>query len=149
MMTGRVIGVYRGARRGAAKKAIAQAELVAGHGMRGDAHAGAADGREVSLFAGEVLRALADEGFKLSAEDLSANLLTEGIDLDALEAGAQLRVGAAWLEIVAPRRPCRSLTRLDHRLPRRLRRECGLLARVVRGGMVEAGEQVELIKSAG
>jgi MOSC domain-containing protein YiiM len=56
-------------------------------------------------------------------------------------------VGAALVEIVEPRRPCRSLTDLDFRLPKRLAGRCGQLGRVLTGGRVRAGDPVEIISN--
>jgi MOSC domain-containing protein YiiM len=142
---GKLLGVYAGAKQGAGKAAVESAELVADHGLRGDSHAGRDADRQVSLFEGEVLRALEEEGINVSAEGISANLVTEGVTLNALGAGARLRVGEAVIELVEARKPCGSLTRLDHRLPKRLYGHCGMLGRVLKGGTVRAGEEVEVL----
>src|SRR2546421_11582711 len=108
-VVGKVVGVYIGAKKGAGKKAVKSAELVADYGIRGDHHAGS-DDRQISLFESEVLHELRDEGIDVSAESLSANLLTEGIALDSLKPGTSLRVGEAIIEISEARKPCGSLT---------------------------------------
>jgi molybdopterin adenylyltransferase len=145
---GKLLGLYVGARRGADKAAVDCAELVTGHGVSGDAHAGRDARRQVSLIAAEVLRDLAAQGITYSAGELSANLLTENIPLDSLATGTRLRVGAAVLEIVEARKPCGTLTKLDRRLPKLLYRRCGQLARVVTGGAVRVGEAVEVLPEA-
>jgi len=143
--TGKLIGIYVGAQRGEAKRAVASAELVADHGIRGDAHAGRDAQRQISLFESEVLRELAAEGIDVSAEGISANLVTEGINLNALGPGTRLRIDEAIIEIAEPRKPCGSLTKLDRRLPKRLYQRCGLLGRVIKGGIVQPGEEVEAL----
>jgi MOSC domain-containing protein YiiM len=143
--TGKLIGIYVGAQQGAGKMAVASAELVAGHGLRGDCHAGVDPDRQVSLFEGEMLRELEVEGINVSAEGISANLLTEGVALNSLGAGARLRVGEAVIEIVEARKPCGNLTKLDRRLPKRLYQRCGMLGRIIRGGVVRGGEEVEVL----
>lgn len=143
--TGKLIGIYAGAKRGEAKSAVESAELVADHGIRGDAHAGHDAKRQISLFEGEVLRELAAEGIDVSAEGISANLVTEGINLNALGCGARLNIGEAIIEVAEARKPCGSLTKLDNRLPKRLYQRCGLLGRIIRGGVIRAGERVEIL----
>jgi MOSC domain-containing protein YiiM len=145
---GQIVGVYLGAQKGAAKQAVARAQLLAGHGLDGDSHAGRDAARQVSLFAAEVLRELQAEGFNVTAEDLSVNLFVAGVALDALPAGARLRVGETLLEIVEQRQPCHFITRLDKRLPKRLYGRCGQLGRVLASGWVRAGDLVEVLGRA-
>ena len=141
----RITGVFIGAQSGAAKTSVASAPLIAEHGLQGDKHAGTHPVRHVSLFAQEVLQAIQAEGFNVQSGELSANLFTENLPLDELPIGAQLRIGDVLLELVERRKPCRSITKLDHRLPKRLAGQCGQLARVVRGGVIAVGDAIELI----
>jgi len=142
--SGKLVGVYIGAEKGAGKMAVESAELVADYGIRGDSHAGSED-RQISLFESEVLRELQAEGLAVSAEGISANLFTEGIALDSLEPGISLRVDEAIIEISEARKPCGSLTKLDKRLPKRLYERCGWLGRIIKSGTVRAGEEVEVL----
>lgn len=142
---GKLRGVYVGTRRGQAKTEAGEAELVAGHGLRGDSHAGLDPDRQVSLFATEVLDGLRAEGFPVMPESLSANLLTELIGLDSLKPGSRLRIGETTIEIVEPRKPCRSITRVDKRLPKLLYGRCGQLGRIVEGGTVRPGDEIEVL----
>jgi MOSC domain-containing protein YiiM len=144
-LTGKVVGVYVGSRKGEGKTSVESAELVSGHGLSGDSHAGRDPDRQVSLFATETLREIRNEGFEVSAESLSANLITENIDLDSLKPGARLRVGEAIIEIAEARKPCRSITKIDNRLPKRLFGRCGQVGRIVNSGVARVGDEVEII----
>jgi MOSC domain-containing protein YiiM len=144
-LTGKVVGVYVGSRKGEGKTSVESAELVSGHGLSGDSHAGRDPDRQVSLFAAETLREIRNEGFEVSAESLSANLITENIDLDSLKPGARLRVGEAIIEIAEARKPCRSITKIDNRLPKRLFGRCGQVGRIVNSGVARVGDEVEII----
>ncbi len=146
--TGKVIGVYIGAAKGAGKTAVESAELIADYGIRGDSHAGSDDRRQISLFESEVLRELQAEGLDVSAEGISANLFTEGIALDSLAPGTSLRVGEAIIEILEARKPCGSLTKLDKRLPKRLYQSCGFLGRIIKGGAVRTGEEIVILSNS-
>ena len=143
--TARLAGIYCGAEKGADKAAVASAELSAGHGLQGDCHAGTHPQRHVSLFAQEVLLALQREGFNVTPGALSANLFTENLPLDALPPGTQLRIAGAVIEIIQVRKPCHSITRISHRLPKRLYGQCGQLARVLVGGTLQTGAAIEII----
>jgi len=106
-LTGKLVGVYVGSQKGEGKASVESVDLIADHGLRGDSHAGRDPDRQVSLFAAETLREIQNEGFEVSAGKLSANLLTENIDLNSLKPGVKLRVGAAIMEIAEARKPCR------------------------------------------
>ncbi|MGH9851158.1 MAG: MOSC domain-containing protein, partial [Blastocatellia bacterium] len=56
-----------------------------------------------------------------------------------------LRIGDALVEIVEARKPCRVITRIDNRLPKRLYGQCGQLGRIVKGGTIRAGDEIEVI----
>jgi MOSC domain-containing protein YiiM len=144
---GKVRGIYIGNRKGEKKRFVDSAELIAGHGLKGDSHAGRDPERQVSLFSIEVMRQMESEGFVFAAEELSANLLTEAIPLDSLKPGAQLRVGETVIEIVEARKPCRNITKIDNRLPKRLYGQCGQLGVIVKGGMVRNGDEIEVLTS--
>lgn len=141
---GKLAGIYSGAR-SANKTTLAAAELIAGYGLAGDGHAGSHPQRHVSLFAQEVLQALQIEGFNVTPGELSANLFTEHLPLDALTPGTQLRIGSVLLEIIQPRKPCQSITRINHRLPKRLYGQCGQLASVLVGGTIHTGAAIEVL----
>ena len=145
-LTAKLTGVYVGKQKGEGKTEVAFAELIAGHGLRGDSHAGRDARRQVSLFAQETLDQLLAEGFTATASALSANLFTEHLKLDSLRPGAQLRIGEVLLEIVEARKPCRNITRIDNRLPKRLYGHCGQLARIIEGGTVRPGDAIEILQ---
>src|SRR5262249_20060931 len=139
-LIGKLVGVYVGERKGEGKTQVESAELVAGHGLRGDSHAGRDPDRQVSLFAAETLRQIQNEGFEASAESLRATLSPKNSDLDSLEPGARLRIGDAVIEIADARRPCRSITKIDNRLPKRLFGQCGQVGRVIKSGVARVGD---------
>ena len=148
-LIGKLVGVYIGSRKGEGKTPAESAELIADHGLRGDSHAGRDPDRQVSLFAVEILREIQNEGFEVSAGSLSANLFTENIDLNSLTPGARLRIGEAVVEIAEARKPCRSITKIDNRLPKRLFGQCGQVGRIVKSGVARVGEVVEVIAENG
>lgn len=142
--TARLAGIYSGAR-SASKTALAVAELIAGHGLAGDGHAGSHPQRHISLFAQEVLQALQAEGFQVTPGELSANLFTENLPLDKLTPGTQLCIGTVLIEIIQQRKPCHSITRISNRLPKRLYGQCGQLASILVGGAIQTGAAIEVL----
>jgi len=148
-MSGKLIGIYVGKNKGEGKTFVEEASLIIDHGLMGDSHAGRDLRRQVSLFASETLRELQSDGFKVTAEELSANLFTENINLDSLIPGTQLLIGETIIEIVEARKPCRSITRIDNRLPKRLYGRCGQIARIVKGGVAQVDAEIEVLVAEG
>lgn len=144
-MPGVLVGIYCGTEKGKGKFLNEQAELVPEHGIRGDAHAGGKPSRQLSLFSSEVFDSIVAAGIDFSMSDLSANLITRGIDLDFLDVGIRLEVGNCLIEITESRKPCGALTRIDLRLPRATYTRCGKFARVITGGSVHIGEPVRIL----
>lgn len=142
---GKLIRIYLGAQKGAGKHAVANAELVANEGLTGDHHAGLKLHRQISLFASETLHEIKNAGIVVTVEELSTNLLTEGIAIDALAIGTKLKIGIAIIEISEARKPCGSLTKIDKRLPKATYLRCGQFGRVLTGGVIHAGDLIEIL----
>lgn len=142
---GNLVGIYIGKIKGEDKSSVESGELVVDHGLLGDSHAGIDIRRQVSLFSCELFNQLISEGFSITPESLSANLFTEALELDTLTPGERLRIGTSIIEIVESRTPCRKITKLDNRLPKRLYGQCGQLARVVSGGIINIDNKIELL----
>ena len=142
--------------------------LVAGHGVEGDAHAGETvkhrsrvrrdpsqpNLRQVHLIHGELHDELQARGFAVVPGDMGENVTTRGLELLALPAGTRLRLGsAATIEITGLRNPCVQLdafmpglmaATLDRDADGNLIRKAGVMAVVVAGGEVRAGDPIEV-----
>jgi MOSC domain-containing protein YiiM len=141
----KISSLYVGAEKGANKSAIEKAELIADYGIKGDSHAGLKPLRHISLFEMEVLRAVQAESMAVTAEELSANLFTENIRLETLRPGSRLRINDVIIEITETRKPCGLLTKIDKRLPKRLYRNVGVFGKIIQGGVIHAGDVIELL----
>jgi hypothetical protein len=161
---GAVVSVGADDRHRFAKPVLDRIELVAGHGVAGDTHAGASvvrrvrgrgtveqpNLRQVHLLSVELLARFAELGFVVQPGDLGENVLTSGIDLHALPTGARLHLGdTAALELTGQRNPCRQMDDLQHGLQKaalerddagNLLRRVGVLAVVVGSGAVRGGD---------
>ncbi len=140
--------------------------LIEGHGVEGDAHAGATvkhrsrvavdpsqpNLRQVHLIASERLDRLSVAGFRVSPGLLGENVTTFGIDLFRLSAGTRLGLGNdAEIEITGLRNPCVQLDRFQKGLMAatlgrgtngEVTLEAGVMAVVTRGGEVRAGDTI-------
>ncbi|MGR2752023.1 MOSC domain-containing protein [Agromyces arachidis] len=162
-----VVAVARDDRHRFSKPVREAIVLVAGHGIEGDAHAGATvrrrsrfrgtwtepNLRQVHLVERELLDELAVEGHEVAPGELGENVTTRGVDLRALPLGTRVRLGdSAELELTGLRTPCVQIDRFQPGLMRRLiRREhgrtilrAGVMAVVVEGGVVQAGDRITI-----
>jgi MOSC domain-containing protein YiiM len=139
---GRVVAVSLGRRKGEKKTPVPSATLVAGEGIRDDAHAGPGD-RQVSLLAEESIAKMRRKGLDVGPGDFAENVTVEGFDMPGLRVGDRIRVGEALLEISAIGKVCHDRCAIylqagDCVMPRE-----GVFARVLRGGVVVPGDPVE------
>jgi len=143
--------------------------LLAGRGVEGDAHAGATvqhlsrlratpgapNLRQVHLVHAELFDELAGKGFAVGPGELGENVTTRGIDLLALPRGARLRLGRdAVVELTGLRNPCRQIddnvapgamaATLGRAPDGSLVRKAGVMAVVIEGGEVRAGDAVAI-----
>ena len=118
---------------------VQTAEAVANLGLKGDRHAQEGSLRQVLVMDAETLDSLG-----LSPGDIKENITIQGIDLPSLQAGQQMVLGAeATLEVTIPCEACDRLDELRTGLQQELQGRRGMLARVVRGGVIQVGDIVK------
>jgi MOSC domain-containing protein YiiM len=168
-MMGVVVGVAARATHRVTKDALGSIRLIAGQGVEGDAHCGTTvkhrsrvakdpsqpNLRQVHLIHAELFDMLSAKGFQVDAAMMGENVTTGGVDLLALSAGTRLQLGTdAVVEITGLRNPCHQLNGLiqglmDALLDRghdgSLIRLAGVMAIVVSGGVVTAGDPIAVI----
>lgn len=121
--------------KGVSKRPVESAVLREGHGIVGDAHAGAGP-RQVSLLAWEDIQEARARGIDVGPGDLAENITTRGVKLARLPVGTRLLLGEAVLEVTRIGKECVEGCEImravgDCIMPRR-----GVFARVLRGGVV-------------
>ena len=163
---GEVIAVARDGAHRFSKQCVETIQLLAGLGVKGDAHLGervqhrsrvAIDPtqpnlRQVHLIHMELLEELAGKGFAVGPAELGENVTTRGIDLLALPRGALLRLGAeAIVEVTGLRNPCGQIDDFQPGLLKavldkgplgEIVRKSGIMAIVRQGGEVRPGDPV-------
>jgi MOSC domain-containing protein YiiM len=141
--------------------------LLRGLGVAGDEHCGAAvrhrsraaktpdaaNLRQLHLIHAELFEELAQAGFAVGPGRLGENVTTRGLDLLALPRGTRLRLGdEALIELTGLRNPCRQIDAnigpgamaavLDRAADGALIRKAGVMAIVLSGGDVTAGDRI-------
>ncbi len=151
-----------------AKDAEDEITLVVGHGVVGDAHAGATvqhrsrvrrgevgpNLRQVHLLHGELHDELRLTGFDVAPGRMGENVTTSGIALLELPTGALLHLGAtAVVEVAGLRNPCWQLDTIQSGLMAAclgrdgrgsIVRKAGVMAVVRDGGQVRPGDVIEV-----
>jgi MOSC domain-containing protein YiiM len=173
MAAPRVEAVHRSGSHSFSKFAEEAITLVAGLGVQGDAHAGTTvkhrsrvrrdpgqpNLRQVHLIHAELFDELMAADHAVWPGDLGENVTTRGVDLLALPTGTQLRLGAnAIVELTGLRNPCSQIDKfqaglmqavLDRTAGGDLVRKAGVMAVVLEGGEVRAGDAIEVLLPAG
>jgi MOSC domain-containing protein YiiM len=171
MDAGRVESVNASAGHTLRKPAQAAIRLLEGLGVEGDAHAGVTvkhrsrvrrdptqpNLRQVHLVHAELHDELGERGLAVGPGEMGENVTTRGIDLLGLPVGTRLCLGAdAVVEVTGLRNPCAQLERIQPGLlgavvdhdqagndeAGNLIRKAGIMAVVVAGGEVRAGDAI-------
>ncbi|MEW6387385.1 MAG: MOSC domain-containing protein [Thermodesulfobacteriota bacterium] len=146
---GRIVAVSLSDRKGVVKHNIPQGRLVVEHGLEGDAHADGSH-RQVSLLALESIDKMRATGAEVNPGDFAENLTTQGLDVCSLPVGAHLKVGdEVELVITQIGKACHQGCAIrelvgDCVMPRE-----GVFARIIRGGMVQPGDLIEVLEIPG
>lgn len=164
---GRIVAVACSGDHRFAKQPRAAITLLAGLGVEGDAHCGrtvqhrsrlaktpeAPNLRQVHLLHEELFGELALAGFAVTPGTLGENLTTRGLALLDLPRGTRLRLGeTALIELTGLRNPCRQIDdnvgrgamaiTLARAADGSLVRKAGVMAVVIEGGEVRAGDRI-------
>ena len=145
MESGRVEGIFIGPAE-ALPAPVDRVRALAGRGLEGNArhfYDDAGPGKALTLIAAEALAGLeADTGIRISAAESRRNVLTRGIDLNAL-VGKRFRVGDVECEGVELCEPCTTLQSLTQPgVLKGLVHRGGLNADILSDGEIAVGDPV-------
>ena len=114
------------------------ANILENHGLEGCAHARPNGSRQILLVDIETLNAM-----NLVPGVIRENITTEGLNVNGLQIGQQLRAGQTLLEVTAVCTPCDQLEKVRPGLRREIYGRRGMLCRVLKGGTVIPGDLIE------
>jgi len=142
-----VIAVCSSRKKGTRKEAIAAGVLQQDYGLVDDAHADASTHRQVSLLAAESIAKMQRLGLNVGNGDFAENITSKGIDLVSLPVGSRLRVGdQAILEVTQIGKECHTKCAIYRQVGQCIMPEEGVFARVIRGGLVKAGDAIKVLE---
>lgn len=128
---------------------VQQATLEAGHGIDGDMKGGS-QRRQLNVMSLRAVQELTAKGFQTAPGRLGEQLVLEGVDVDALPVGTRLQIGElACIELTEPRTGCGKFERYQGRSPEEAAGRMGMMARVVTGGTIAAGDPVRIAEEHG
>ena len=128
-------------KRGTQKHALDRVFFVTEHGMDGDAHAGDWH-RQVSLLGLGEIDDFRARGADVDFGAFGENLVAEGFRFKELPIGT--RVGDVFLEITQIGKECHSHCQIYHQVGDCIMPREGVFARVLHGGWVTVGDELEL-----
>jgi MOSC domain-containing protein YiiM len=161
-----VVGVSRDSRHRFSKQVVDSIRVVAGHGIEGDAHAGATvqhlhpkrldptrpNLRQVHLIQSELHDELRELGYDVKPGELGENITTRGVDLLGLPRGTRLRIGSeAVLEVTGLRSPCQQINKFRPGLLKQVIhteadgtvvRKTGVMSVVLAGGVIHPDDVI-------
>ncbi|TET26007.1 MAG: MOSC domain-containing protein [Dehalococcoidia bacterium] len=144
----KIIAVCKSKEKGTKKKVVAEGTIREDYGLVGDAHADCCTQRQVSLLAVESIAKMRGMGFDVGPGDFAENLTCEGIDLPSLAVGTQLPVGGeVILEITQIGKECHSGCAILRQTGKCIMPKEGVFARVIRGGVVRAEDEIKIHKA--
>jgi MOSC domain-containing protein YiiM len=146
----KIIAVCSSKLKGTRKEAGTEGVLEEEYGLVGDAHADCCSHRQVSLLATESIAKMQGLGIDVGPGDFAENLTCEGIDLPSLPVGTEIAVGEeVVLEITQIGKDCHRGCAIYLQIGKCIMPKEGIFARVVRGGLVRAGDEVRRIGNDG
>ena len=138
-----VVHLFRAPKRRLSMEEVETADAVTDFGFAGCAHAKKSSMRQVLLVDKETLDAM-----DLRPGIIRENITTEGINVNGLGLGEQLRIGPVLLQVSAVCTPCEQLEKVRPGLRREIYGRRGMLCQVLQGGTIRAGDSIARVAAA-
>jgi MOSC domain-containing protein YiiM len=133
-----VQNLFRAPKKHLPMEELSEVRAVDDTGLEGCAHARPGGKRQVLLVDRETLEAM-----DLRPGIIRENITTDGLNVNSLPMGQQLRIGGARLEVSAICTPCDQMEAIRPGLRKELWGRRGMLCRVLAGGIIRRGDSIE------
>jgi MOSC domain-containing protein YiiM len=134
----KVQNLFRAPKKRMPMEELSEVRALGDTGFEGCAHGRPGRKRQVLLVDRETLEAM-----DLKPGIIRENITTDGLNVNSLQIGQQLRVGEARLEVSAVCTPCDLMETVRPGLRRELWGRRGMLCRVLEGGFIRLGDNLE------
>ena len=142
---GKINAICISEKRGTAKKLIDSATFITEHGIDGDAHAGDWH-RQISFLGQAKIDAFKARGAQVAAGAFGENIIAEGFTFKELPIGTRLKCGDVFFEITQIGKECHSHCAIYKQVGDCIMPREGVFARVLHGGKIKIGDDLELAK---
>ncbi len=147
VIRGKVHSVSVSETKGTKKAPVERINLVVGHGIEGDAHAGPWH-RQVSILALESINRMRAKGFDVGPGDFAENIATTGVNWPELPVGSMIEIAGSLLEMTQIGKQCHAECAIGKEIGDCVMPREGVFAKVLREGVVKAGDEV-VVRLAG
>ena len=134
----RVHNLFRAPKKHGPMEELREAQLLGDFGLEGCSHAQPGGNRQVLLVDRETLEAM-----ELQPGMLRESITTDGLKVNSLPMGQQLRIAEARPEVTIVCTPCHQMERIRPGLRKELCGRRGMLCRVLEGGIIRPGDPIE------
>ncbi len=146
-MKGKIIAVCISDTKGVRKAPCPSGIFIENYGMANDAHAECGINRQVSLLSVGSIEKMRSMGLAVGPGDFAENLTVEGIELYTLLPGTKLTVGGkVILEISQIGKACHTGCAIFKEVGKCIMPREGVFAKVLKGGEIRTGDEVEVVK---
>jgi MOSC domain-containing protein YiiM len=135
-----VLNLFRAPKKRLPMEDLLEVQAVTDFGFEGCAHARPGSTRQLLLVDRETLDAM-----ELRPGITRENITSDGLNVNGLAIGQQLRIGETRLEVSEMCTPCDQMEKIRPGLRKELWGRRGMLCRVIKGGMIRRGDAIEKI----
>ena len=141
-----VVAVCTSDKKGQKKQQVGEASLRENFGITSDAHADAKSHRQVSLLALASIEKMQAMGADVGPGAFAENLTVEGMQLYTLPLGTRFVIGeSVILELTQVGKECHDRCAIFKQVGTCVMPLEGVFTRVIKGGVVKAGDEVKLV----
>ncbi|MFI3210434.1 MAG: MOSC domain-containing protein [Peptostreptococcaceae bacterium] len=140
----KVLAICISEKKGTGKYEIDEARLIKDFGIENDAHGGNWH-RQISLLGFEKIDDFRSRGANVDFGAFGENLVIEGIELEKLPIGQQIKIGETLLEVTQIGKECHTRCAIFYQVGDCIMPRNGIFAKVIEEGTIRVGEDCSLI----
>lgn len=141
----KIIALNTSERKGTQKRPQESVNLIVDHGIEGDAHAGNWH-RQISFLGQECITEFNQKGASVKPGAFGENIIVDGVDFTTLPIGTKVLCNGTEMEITQIGKECHDRCQIYFKMGDCIMPRNGVFAKVLKGGVISVGDQVEIIK---